>query len=44
VDAATVLPNWSPVAMVTNVFGTVQFTDPAGTNLAQRFYRAWQGP
>ena len=35
----TVLPNWSPVAVVTNIFETVQCTDPAGTNLAQRFYR-----
>jgi hypothetical protein len=44
VDAAAVLPNWSPVATVTNVWGTVQFSDPAGTNLAQRFYRVWQEP
>ena len=29
-----------PTGMVTNTYGTVQFTDPAATNLPARFYRA----
>lgn len=31
---------WTPLATLTNDFGTVQFVDPAATNGAQRFYRA----
>jgi uncharacterized repeat protein (TIGR02543 family) len=32
--------NWTAAGTVTNTYGTVQFTDPAGTNLPARFYRA----
>lgn len=31
---------WTPVGMVTNTWGTVQFTDPVGINTARQFYRA----
>jgi len=34
------LTNWLPLGVVTNPFGTVQFTDSAATNSAQSFYRA----
>ena len=32
--------NWTAAGTVTNTYGTVQFTDPAVTNLPARFYRA----
>ncbi len=31
---------WTPVAILTNDFGTAQFLDLLATNLTQRFYRA----
>ena len=37
---STNLANWTQLGTVTNTYGTVQFTDPAGTNLPRRFYRA----
>lgn len=37
---STNLFDWLPIGTVTNTFGTIQFTDPAGTNLPWRFYRA----
>jgi hypothetical protein len=36
------LAHWSPLATVTNVFGTVQFNDTAGG--PHRFYRTRTGP
>jgi hypothetical protein len=37
------LTNWTILATLTNLTGTMAFTDPA-TNLPQRFYRARQLP
>jgi hypothetical protein len=37
---STNLFDWIGVATVTNTYGTIQFTDPAATNLPARFYRA----
>jgi hypothetical protein len=37
---STNLTDWTPLGTLTNTYGTVQLTDPAATNLAQRFYRA----
>ena len=39
---STDLGGWSLLGMVTNDWGAAQFTDGAGTNLPQRFYRAVQ--
>ena len=36
---STNLLNWQTIASVTNVTGTVQFTDPGATNFNRRFYR-----
>jgi len=44
IDHSTNLTEWSPLTTLTNTFGTVQFTDGAGTNLPQRFYRAVTPP
>ena len=38
--SSTNLTDWSLVGEVTNSFGTVQFTDPAATNLPACIYRA----
>ena len=38
--ASTDWSGWTPLGTVTNDWGTVQFTDGAGTNLPQRLYRA----
>jgi len=40
VQASTDLKQWSPVTTVTNLTGTLEFTNPDATNLMQRFYRA----
>ena len=41
VQAATnLLNNWQTLASVTNLVGTVPFTDTTATNLVRRFYRA----
>jgi hypothetical protein len=37
---STNLLDWLPIGTVTNTYGTVQLTDPAGTQLSWRFYRA----
>jgi hypothetical protein len=37
---STDLSAWTPLATVTNDWGTVQFTDGEGTNWPQRFYQA----
>jgi hypothetical protein len=39
-EASTYLTNWTPLVRITNTLGVVQFTDPAGANFSQRFYRA----
>ena len=40
VQASIDLKQWSPVTTVTNLTGTLEFTDPNAANLMQRFYRA----
>ena len=40
VQASTDLKQWSPVTTVTNLTGTLEFTDPDAANLMRRFYRA----
>ena len=40
VQAPIDLNQWSPVTAVTNLTGTLEFTDPDAANLMQRFYRA----
>ena len=42
VDGSTNLTDWSPLIVLTNIYGKSQFTDPAGTNTPYRFYRAAQ--
>lgn len=37
---ATNFADWLPVGVITNTYGTSQFTDSAATNLPRRFYRA----
>lgn len=38
------LSGWTALGTVSNAWGTVQFTDPAGTNHPWRFYRALSLP
>lgn len=40
-DLAPATLQWERLATLTNPFGSVQFNDPAATNLPRRFYRAW---
>ena len=40
VQAPIDLKQWSSVTIVTNLTGTLEFTDPAAANLMRRFYRA----
>ena len=42
VQASTDLKQWSPVTTVTNLTGTLEFSDPNSANSLQRFYRAVQ--
>ncbi|MDA1277190.1 MAG: hypothetical protein O2960_24530, partial [Verrucomicrobia bacterium] len=37
---STILADWITAGTVTNIYGTVQLTDPVATNLLFRFYRA----
>jgi hypothetical protein len=39
VQASTDLNQWSPLTTVTNLTGTLEFTDPNAGNHLQRFYR-----
>ncbi len=39
VQASTDLDQWSPLTTVTNLTGTLEFTDPNAANQAWRFYR-----
>ena len=39
VQASTDLTQWSPVTTVTNLTGTLEFTDPDTANPLRRFYR-----
>ena len=34
------LTAWTPLVMLTNTPGRLEFSDPAGLNYSQRFYRA----
>jgi hypothetical protein len=40
IKASADLTAWNAIATVTNLIGTVQFTDESATNAAVRFYRA----
>ena len=40
VQASIGLKQWSPVTTVTNLTGTLEFTDPDAANQLRRFYRA----
>jgi hypothetical protein len=40
IEASPDLADWTPLATVTNVFGTMQFDDQSSTHLPRRFYRA----
>ena len=40
VQASTNLNQWSPLTTVTNLTGTLEFTDPDAGNHLRRFYRA----
>ncbi len=39
IEASTTLTNWTTLATLTNLTGTIQFRDAASTNLPRRFYR-----
>ena len=39
VQASTDLDQWSPLTIVTNLTGTLEFTDPDALNHPRRFYR-----
>jgi hypothetical protein len=39
-EASTNLPNWYPLATLTNTYGTTEFTDPGATSNIATFYRA----
>jgi len=40
IDGATNLPNWTPLGVVTNPFGRIQFLDAGSPTANRRFYRA----
>jgi len=44
IEGSTNAKDWTPLATLTNVFGTSQFTDVLSTNRAQQFYRAVREP
>jgi len=44
IDHALDLSTWTPLAILTNQYGTLQFNDPSVTNQAQGFYRAILAP
>ncbi|HEX3719115.1 MAG TPA: hypothetical protein VH595_14195 [Verrucomicrobiae bacterium] len=44
VETSSDLINWTTIASLINTNGTVPFTDPAGMNYTQRFYRVVVGP
>ena len=39
VQASTNLNQWSPLTTVTNLTGTLEFTDPDAANHLRRFFR-----
>jgi hypothetical protein len=43
-EASTNLTSWNVLASVTNLNGTIQYTDPQALSLGMRFYRARLGP
>jgi len=44
VFSSTDLVNWTLADLLTNPYGTCQFTDLAATNFSRRFYRALKQP
>jgi len=40
IDASSNLVNWTPLAALTNLYGTSEFLDPAATSFSRRYYRA----
>jgi Ig-like domain-containing protein len=40
IESSSNLSDWTSAATLTNLMGTIQFTDPAAVNQPQRFYRA----
>ena len=40
IEASTNLVNWTQLTLLTNEFGTIQFTDKSATNRPHQFYRA----
>lgn len=44
IDGSVNLTNWTALATLTNVMGTVQFNDSSITNLSHRFFRATRTP
>ncbi|MDB6110289.1 MAG: Immunoglobulin I-set domain protein, partial [Pedosphaera sp.] len=40
IEASSNLSEWSPLVVLSNQLGIVQFIDAAATNFSQRFYRA----
>jgi len=40
IDGSTNLVTWTNLSTVTDMYGTMQFTDSGATNLSRRFYRA----
>ena len=43
-DGSTNFVDWVPLATLTNTLGTLQFADPAASNLPGRFYRGVRLP
>jgi hypothetical protein len=44
IDSTTNLLDWQTIIALTNNFGTLEITSPAGTNLSDAFYRAVELP
>jgi len=44
IDQTVDLSTWTPLAILTNFYGTLQFNDSSLTNQSQRFYRAVLAP
>jgi hypothetical protein len=44
IQSSSNLVSWTPLLILTNATGTVQFTDPSATNLTHRFYQALLEP
>jgi hypothetical protein len=44
IDRTTDLNTWTPLVILTNAYGTVQYNDPSLSNQIQRFYRGVPAP